>query len=147
MANWTKRNPTPASALSSPKLNTLMNSYLFRMLFLEPLQLLLCLFVIRVLNFKLRFKLGYLRLKFAYLSLQHRKLVSSKRKLLAKYRSRAMLGDQLLYAVKDIHVGDGVVMPIKGSVLGTDPFTTGKVRRCDFFDYWMRIIVIVIQGL
>lgn len=36
-----------------------MNTNLFRVLFLEPLQLLLCLFVVRLLNLKLRLQLGY----------------------------------------------------------------------------------------
>ena len=88
-----------------------MNTNLLKMLILEPLQILACLLVLRALTLKLRIKTAYLSLKVRYLSFKCLNLVTSKRKLLAEYRSRTMLRDQLLYPVKDIHVGDGVVMP------------------------------------
>jgi hypothetical protein len=107
VAGRAKSNPNVGCPLAAPKLNPAMNPNLFRVIFLKPLQLLLCILVIRVLNLKLRFKLGYLRLKFAHLSLQHRKLVSSKSKLLAEYRRRTMFGNQSLNGVERVH-GDVV---------------------------------------
>ena len=77
-----------------------MNNNFLRVFVFEPLQILFCLLVIRLLNFKLRLKLGYLRfkffclaLKFRYLSFKRRKLVFSKLKLLREYRRRAMFVD------------------------------------------------------
>ena len=70
-----------------------MNNNLFFVLFLEPLQLLLCLIVVKVLTFKLRVKFAILKLQFRYLSFKCDKLLLSKRKLLADNSSRTMLGD------------------------------------------------------
>ena len=85
-----------------------MNTNIFRVLILEPLKILACLFVIRALTFKLCLKAAYLSLKVRYLTFHVGKLVLSKRKLLTEYRRRAVLGNQLLNAVEN---GHSVVMP------------------------------------
>jgi hypothetical protein len=80
-----------------------MKTNIFRVLILKPLQLLACLLVVKALTLKLRLKVGILSAQGIYLRFQIRKLVFSKRKLLAEYRSRTMLGNQLLNAVEDGH--------------------------------------------
>ena len=85
-----------------------MDTNIFRVLILEPLKILACLFVIRALTFKLCLKAAYLSLKVRYLTFHVGKLVLSKRKLLTEYRRRAVLGNQLLNAVEN---GHSVVMP------------------------------------
>jgi len=60
-----------------------MNPNLFRMLFLEPLQLLLCLLVVEACILKLRLKFAVLRLQQIYLRFRLRQAVDGQRKTLA----------------------------------------------------------------
>jgi hypothetical protein len=53
-----------------------MYNRLFFVLFLEPMQLLLCLVAVKLLTLKLRLKLAYLSFKFRRLSTKCDKLVS-----------------------------------------------------------------------
>ena len=55
-----------------------MNNNLFFVLFLEPLQLLLCLVAVNLLTLKLRLKLAYLSFKFRRLSVKCGKLLLRK---------------------------------------------------------------------
>jgi len=81
-----------------------MNTNLLRVLFVEPLRLLACHLVVKLLTLKLRFKVACLSLKVRYLSFKLGKLVLSKRKLLAEYRRRAVLRYQFLDTVNDAHM-------------------------------------------
>ena len=85
MALGAKDRPLAACPLPAPKLNGTMNTNLLRMLLLEPLQLAVCLLVVRALTLKLRCKAAYLSLKCLYLRFRIRQAVECKRKTLADY--------------------------------------------------------------
>lgn len=99
-AKW---QPNATSPTTSPELNRNMNPNILRVLFLEPIQILFYLLVIKLLTFKLRLKSAYLSMKVRYLAFKVGKLVSSKRKILFEYRRRSMLGDQLLNGGERVH--------------------------------------------
>jgi hypothetical protein len=103
MALGAKRHPLSGSAFAPTELNLMTNQYIFFKLFAEPLYLLLCLSVVRLLTFKLRLQAAYLNLKVRYLSFKIGKLVLRKRELLHEYSRRAMLVDELFNPVDQIH--------------------------------------------
>ena len=78
MAFGTKRNPLPTSSLALSKFNHFMNTNIFQVLILKPLQLLFCLLVVTGYNCKLRLKVCVLRAENFYLRFKMRRLVKRK---------------------------------------------------------------------
>ena len=82
-----KCDPLISRALSTTKLDSVKNAYLFFVFLPETLQLLLCFLAVKAFTLKVRLECTILRLKNGFLALRVRKLVESKRQTLAEYVS------------------------------------------------------------
>lgn len=102
----TKRHPDSSRSRSFPKFDGKNESYFFMHQFLEPLQLLFCLFVIRALTFKLRGKAAFIRLQNLYLALRIRELVKRKRKTFADYVRNREVFERVTREFKHSHKED-----------------------------------------
>ncbi|MGO8928397.1 MAG: hypothetical protein ACLQU3_16135 [Limisphaerales bacterium] len=80
-----------------------MNTNLFRVLILEPLQLLACLLVVEALTLNLRLKAAVLQLQGVYLRFRLRQAVKSKRKTLAHYIRYRQVFQGVSSGINDTH--------------------------------------------
>lgn len=78
MASGTERKPFSSGALSSSELNRLMNTNIFRVLILDPLQFLAQIIALRCHRAKLRVQLGIVQLECRYLTFECRRLLQRK---------------------------------------------------------------------
>ena len=92
------------------KFNHPMNTNLLRVLVLEPLQLLLCLLVVKLLTFKCRCHSAYPHLKLSYLRFRLRQTVNRKRKTLADYVRYRQVFEGVSGAINETHIPRDLVM-------------------------------------
>ena len=89
----------------------MINAYLFRVLILEPLQLLACLLVVESLTLQLRLKAAVLRLQNLYLRFRLSQSVKRKRKTLADYVRYRKVLEGVSSGVNEAYNVDARMMP------------------------------------
>ena len=111
MTPWTKRRPLASRPRPASELDGALNAHLLRVYLLEPLQLLLCLFVVKAFTLQMRVRTCQLRLRIFVVQFRLRREVERKRKTLAQYVRYRQVFQGVAGDVQEAHVGGGVVMP------------------------------------